>query len=108
MSENSGQFKPGQSGNPKGRPSKPKEEKFYRTTLSAVTLADWREIVKKAVDQAKKGNPSARKWLSDYLIGPPQQKVDVTSAGEALDVRAWIKQAEQNATQMTEVVDELE
>jgi hypothetical protein len=86
MSENSGQFKPGQSGNPKGRPPKPKEEKFYKTTLSAVTLSDWREIVKKAVEQAKRGNPSARKWLSDYLIGPPQQKVDVTSAGEALKI----------------------
>ena len=80
---NSGQFVKGHPGGP-GRPPKPKEEKFYKTTLSAVTLTDWREIVKKAVEQAKRGNPSARKWLSDYLIGPPQQKVDVTSAGEAL------------------------
>lgn len=83
--DENGKFIPGHKGGP-GRPSKPKEEKFYRTTLSAVTLTDWREIVKKAVDQAKKGNPSARKWLSDYLIGPPQQKVDITTAGEALKI----------------------
>ena len=78
MSDNIGQFKPGQSGNPNGRPSKPKEEKFFKTTLSAVSLSDWREIVKKAVEQAKRGNPSARKWLSDYLIGPPVQKQELT------------------------------
>jgi hypothetical protein len=83
--DDNGKFAPGNKGGP-GRPPKPKEEKFYRTTLSAVTLSDWREIVKKAVEQAKRGNPSARKWLSDYLIGPPQQKVDVTSAGEALKI----------------------
>ena len=81
--DENGKFIPGHKGGP-GRPSKAKEEKFYRTTLSAVSLADWREIVKKAVDQAKKGNPSARKWLSDYLIGPPQQKVDITTGGEQL------------------------
>ena len=86
MSDNSGQFKPGQSGNPNGRPPKPKEEKFFKTTLSAVSLSDWREIVKKAVEQAKRGNPSARKWLSDYLLGPPQQKVDVTSGGDPLRI----------------------
>ena len=78
MSDNSGQFKPGQSGNPNGRPPKPKEEKFFKTTLSAVSLSDWREIVKKAVEQAKRGNPLARKWLSDYLIGPPVQKQELT------------------------------
>ena len=86
MSDNSGQFKPGQSGNPAGRPPKPKEEKFFKTTLSAVSLSDWREIVKKAVEQAKRGNPSARKWLSDYLLGPPQQKLDLTSGGEKIRV----------------------
>ena len=84
--DESGRFAPGKSGNPKGRPSKPKEEKFHKVTLSAVSLSDWREIVKKAVEQAKRGNPSARKWLSDYLLGPPQQKLDLTSGGEKIRV----------------------
>jgi len=84
MARSAGTWEPGQSGNPKGRPPKSKEEKFFKTTLSAVTLRDWREIVKKAVEQAKRGNPAARKWLSDYLLGPPQQRLDVTSLGERI------------------------
>ena len=47
-------------------------------TLSAVTYQDWREIVKKAVTQAKRGNPQARKFLADYLLGPPPQRHELT------------------------------
>jgi len=83
--DENGKFAPGNKGGP-GRPTKSKEEKFYRTTLSAVSLRDWREIVKKAVEQAKRGNPAARKWLSDYLLGPPQQRLDVTSGGDKIRV----------------------
>ena len=86
MANSAGTWKPGQSGNPKGRPPKSKEEKFFKTTISSVKLSDWREIVQKAVEQAKRGNPAARKWLSDYLLGPPQQKLDVTSLGEKIQV----------------------
>lgn len=49
-------------------------------TLSAVTFEDWRAIVKKAVDQAKRGNPQARKFLADYLLGPPPQRHELTGA----------------------------
>jgi hypothetical protein len=67
-------FKPGQSGNPNGRPKKAREERFLEITLSAVSFADWKEIIQKAVVQAKRGDSTARKWLSDYLIGHPIQK----------------------------------
>ena len=83
--DNQGRFTNGHPGGP-GRPPKSKEEKFLKTTLSAVSLRDWREIVQKAVEQAKRGNPAARKWLSDYLLGLPQQKLDVTSLGEKIQV----------------------
>ena len=79
-----GHFKKGVSANPKGRPPMPKEEKFYKATLAAVSLSDWRDIVKKAVELAKRGNPAARRWLADYLMGPPQQKMDITTAGEPI------------------------
>ena len=49
-------------------------------TLSAVTFEDWRAIVKKAVVQSKRGNPQARKFLADYIIGPPPQRHEVTGA----------------------------
>lgn len=69
-----GHFVKGHSGGP-GRPPKEREERFYEIMLSAVTYENWKEIVKKAVDQAKRGDSSARKFLADYLIGPPVQKV---------------------------------
>lgn len=53
-------------------------------TLSTVTYTDWREIIQKAVSQAKHGNANARKFLADYLLGPPNQRVDVTSGGERI------------------------
>jgi len=82
-----GRFVAGQSGNPNGRPPKAREERFKQITLSACSFKDWEEIVKKAVLQAKRGDATARKWLSDYLIGPPRAELDVTSGGEPLVLR---------------------
>ena len=42
--------------------------------LTAVTFKDWREIVKKAAEQAKEGDAQARKFLADYIIGTPPQR----------------------------------
>ena len=78
-----GQFAKGYKGGP-GRPPKKKEERFMEVSIAAVSLKDWREIIKKAVDQAKRGDTQARKFLAEYLIGPPQQRLDVTSGGEKL------------------------
>ena len=82
--DENGQFKKGVSGNPKGRSPRKKEERFMEVSIAAVSLKDWRAIIKKAVEQAKRGDTQARKFLADYLIGPPQQKLDVTSGGEIL------------------------
>lgn len=82
-----GQFVKGESGNPKGRPPKEREQRFYEITLDAVTFDDWKAIVKKAVEQAKKGDSTARKFLADYLIGPPVQRNELTGAnGGAIEV----------------------
>jgi hypothetical protein len=79
-----GRFTKEYTGGP-GRPPKKREERFLEITLSACTLADWEAIVKKAVALAKRGDATSRKWLSDYLIGPPQQRVDVTTKDESLN-----------------------
>lgn len=76
--ENKGKFKEGNPGGP-GRPPKEREAKFLEVTLSAVTFKDWEEIVKKAVAQAKRGDSTARKWLGDYLVGVPVQKIAPTT-----------------------------
>lgn len=80
-----GRFIKGNTANPKGRPPKQREQEFLNITLSAVSPEDWKEIVQKAVWQAKKGDATARKFLADYLIGPPTQKTDLTSNGESIN-----------------------
>ena len=75
-----GQFASGISGNPKGRPPKEREERYYKITTTAVTFGDWRAIIKTAVAQAKEGDATARKFLADYIIGPPAQHHDITTS----------------------------
>ena len=41
-----------------------------------VSPARWAKIIITAVDQATQGDWRARKWLGDYLMGPPVQRVE--------------------------------
>jgi len=70
-----GRFVKGYKGGP-GRPKKAREERYYEILMTACTFSNWESIVKKAVDQAKRGNQVARKWLGDYLVGAPKQQVE--------------------------------
>lgn len=67
----------GVSGNPSGRKPRAVEEKFTKRMASRVKLADWDEIIDTAVKLAKRGDPSARKWLSDYLMGTPVNRTEI-------------------------------
>lgn len=81
-----GKFTPGNKASP-GRPPKEREERYRELLLSAVTFETWTDIVKKAADQAKKGDHVARKWLGDYLVGVPVQRNEITGKdGNALEV----------------------
>jgi hypothetical protein len=67
------QFKPGQSGNPSGKP-----RRIYLDALEeGVTRADMVAIIKTAVTRAKQGDKSARQWISDYLWGKPETSVEI-------------------------------
>ena len=74
-----GRFVKGKSGNPAGRKPRATEQDFLDLLKDAVTEDDWRLVVHRAVDQAKKGDPSARKFLADYLIGPPPQRHEINT-----------------------------
>ena len=45
-----------------------------------VTSEKWSAIILKAVDLAVGGDWRARKWLGDYLMGPPVQRVEAEVA----------------------------
>jgi hypothetical protein len=68
-------------GNRGGRPPKKREERYYEILISSVTFEDWKAIVKKAADQARRGDATARKWLADYIVGVPEQTQNVNIAG---------------------------
>jgi hypothetical protein len=67
-----------------GRAPVAREVRYYEIMQSACTFADWDDICKKAVVDAKRGDSVARKWLADYLIGPPVERKDITSGGEKI------------------------
>lgn len=86
--DENGKFVKGSSGNPRGRMPKEREEKFYEITMNACTYKDWEVITRKAVEQAKRGDAVARKWLADYLIGAPVQRQEISGKdGEAITVQ---------------------
>jgi len=66
-----GRFVKGASGNPQGRLPKEIEQTYLQVCESTCPFDVWREIVAKAVEQAKRGDARARQWLSDYLMGKP-------------------------------------
>lgn len=78
--DENGRFVKGSSGNPKGRAPRKREERYYAILMQTVTFDDWKEIVEKACEQAKSGDQIARKWLSDYLVGPPVERKEITGA----------------------------
>ena len=70
-------FQPGNPGGP-GRPKRTTEDRYLRSLESVVSMTDWREIVEKAVTQAKRGDSRAREWLSGYLLGKPLQRTEIS------------------------------
>jgi hypothetical protein len=47
------------------------EADYMGVLLDAVPLEDWRDIVMATVAAAKAGDPGARAWLGQYLVGKP-------------------------------------
>ena len=75
--DENGRFIKGNGGGP-GRPRKEREVEYYRIMQLHVTPDRWGKIVQKALEQAERGDAVARKWLADYLIGPPVERKEVT------------------------------
>ena len=74
--DENGRFVKGWSGGP-GRPKKEREIRYYEIMQAKCTFREWGEICQKAVDQARRGDAAARKWLTDYLIGTAPLKHEI-------------------------------
>ena len=83
--DNKGRFVAGNTEGSKsrggGRPPKEREIRYYEITVSTVTFAQWERIVRKAAQQAERGDAVARKWLADYIVGVPEQTQNVNVTG---------------------------
>jgi hypothetical protein len=67
-SSNEGQFQPGQSGNPKGRPVGSRSK--AHAALDALAEGEVEEIVKAMIDKAKAGDGIAAKTILDRVWTP--------------------------------------
>ncbi len=65
-----GRFANGNPGGP-GRPRRDTERTYIAALSEACPPDTWREIVARAVADAKAGDATARAWLGGYLVGRP-------------------------------------
>lgn len=75
------QFKPGQTGNPNGRP------KSYRTRIQEMEQTgklDPEAVILAIQKEALKGDVRAAEWLASHGHGKPSQSIDVTSKGQGI------------------------
>ena len=85
--DENGRFVKGHNGISPGRPKRSTEEKYLTALSRHVTLKDWATIVNTAVARAKAGDSTARQWLSDYLMGKPVQRQEISGVdGAAIDI----------------------
>ena len=77
-------FKPGQSGNPKGRPKARLFDESLRQVLATKNGAKAKELAAKLVEKALTGNVPALKLIADRIGGPPRppegEKAPITPA----------------------------
>lgn len=50
------------------------EGDYMGVLLDTVSLDDWRDVVAGTLQLAKQGDPAARAWLAQYLVGKPETK----------------------------------
>jgi hypothetical protein len=78
-----------------GRPPRSDEDKFLERLKASVSDNDWDTIVGVAVSRAKAGDPKARAWLGNYLMGLPRQPIDIE--GEIWTFDGWLTSLEKRA-----------
>jgi len=88
-----------------GRPPKEREKRYLEITLSTCTFEDWGAIVAKATEQAKRGDATARKWLSDYLLGTPVQHIGISGPdGGPVEIDDYREQLQRRISSIAERV----
>jgi hypothetical protein len=88
-----GRFVAGHGSISPGRPSRAKETRYLQIMHDVVDDETWAKICARAAQDAIDGSHPARRWLGDYMVGPPIKQSQVTVSntlsltGPALDRR---------------------
>lgn len=77
--DENGRFAKGNKGGP-GRPNKARETRYYEIAMLAVTFEQWKKIIQRAGSDAESGDAAARRFLADYLLPTPAQRLELTGA----------------------------
>jgi hypothetical protein len=79
-----------------GRPRRAVEQDYLATLAEAVPLRRWKKIVARAAADAEAGDPKARRWLGDMLMGkqpPPLTTLAATELAGTLDEEIRVQAA---------------
>lgn len=86
-----GQFVKGNSGGPGGNKMSEHRKALRAAFDKAITEKDIKAVVKKMVEQARNGDPAARKEMLDRLWGRPQQVLVGNEDGGPLTVNLVVR-----------------
>jgi hypothetical protein len=74
-------FKPGESGNPNGRPKRSVEEAALEQFRSHFRNGNMGAVIDSLQRQAARGNVQAIRLVLEYMLGKPPQEVDLNTDG---------------------------
>mgnify|MGYP003394816738 CR=1 FL=1 len=92
-------FKPGQSGNPKGRPKLPPELKDFKTAMKS--FASTPAYITAVMKHAIKGHPKALEMVAHYGAGKPADTLNVTQESYESYLKRAIEKEKNDATTQT-------
>ena len=93
MREENGRFAKGNSGGP-GRPKRATEIQYLLALGEIVTLDAWTKICIRAVEDATKGDSTARAWIAKYVLGDVQIRLGEIDAPDTsrineVEIPSW-------------------
>lgn len=74
-----GRFAKGTTGNPNGRPPRATEEEYVGRIRDAVSPERWKKVVEQMLKRAENGDVHSARFIAEYLLGRPKQRLDLTS-----------------------------
>ena len=69
-----------------GRPPRAVERDYLAVLSERLSLDDWRDIVSRAVKDARSGDAKARDWLSRYALGSEPMSLTALAIREQMQV----------------------